>query len=115
MARQKLQRLAANEVQRTLDKLPPDLRASAQECQILLEDEGEETDLLGLFEGNNRLEPPPAGPEDMPRVTLFLLNLWDFCGQDERCYRREVRKTLLHELGHYLGWDEAQVAELGLE
>ena len=30
-------------------------------------------------------------------------------------YREEVRITYLHELGHYLGWDEDEVAERGLE
>jgi predicted Zn-dependent protease with MMP-like domain len=26
-----------------------------------------------------------------------------------------VRLTYLHELGHYLGWDEDEIAERGLE
>jgi predicted Zn-dependent protease with MMP-like domain len=30
-------------------------------------------------------------------------------------FRKEVRLTYLHELGHYLGWDEDQVAAHGLE
>ena len=114
MPRQKLLRLADNEIQRTLSKLPADIRATAGECQIVLDDDGDDTDLLGLFEGNSRLDALPADPEDMPRITVFLRNLWDFAGQEERRFRREVRKTFLHELGHYLGWDEEQVAELGL-
>jgi predicted Zn-dependent protease with MMP-like domain len=29
-------------------------------------------------------------------------------------FREEIRITLLHELGHYLGLNEAEVAALGL-
>ena len=29
-------------------------------------------------------------------------------------FREEVKSTLLHELGHYLGLDEDQVEDLGL-
>jgi predicted Zn-dependent protease with MMP-like domain len=50
----------------------------------------------------------------MPRIRLFLDNLWDDCNGDLQTYRDEVRITFLHELGHYLGLDEDQVAERGL-
>ena len=29
-------------------------------------------------------------------------------------YRQEVRTTYLHELGHYLGWDETDMEDHGL-
>jgi predicted Zn-dependent protease with MMP-like domain len=51
---------------------------------------------------------------DMPRIRLFLDNLWDYAEHDRETYREEVRITLLHELGHYLGLDEAAVTALGL-
>ena len=50
----------------------------------------------------------------MPRIRLFLDNLWEDCDRDLETFRDEVRITLLHELGHYLGLDEDQVAALGL-
>lgn len=58
---------------------------------------------------------PPAGPEDAPRVILFLDNLWEFSGEKEETFRRECAITYLHELGHYLGWDEDEVTARGLE
>ena len=111
----KLLRLAETEVARAQGRLPADVREAAGECAVLYEsiddalDAGEsiEDDLLGLFEGLNRLDPLPAGPDDMPRIRLFLDNLWDYAGGDDLTFRKEVRKTYLHELGHYLGWDEA--------
>ena len=34
---------------------------------------------------------------------------------DIKTFREEVRKTLMHELGHYLGLDEDDLIERGLE
>lgn len=118
----KLLRLAEIEVARALDRLPDDVRTAAGECAVtyetindaLDEDESLGEELLGLFEGLDRLDPPPSGPEEMPRIRLFLDNLWDYCDGDELAYRKEIRITYLHELGHYLGWDEAKIDELGL-
>ena len=52
--------------------------------------------------------------EEMPRIRLFLDNLWDASNGELETYRYEVRITFLHELGHYLGLDEEEVAALGL-
>ena len=46
---------------------------------------------------------------------LYLNNLWDFAEGDEAVFKAEVRLTYLHELGHYLGWDEDEVAARGLD
>jgi predicted Zn-dependent protease with MMP-like domain len=105
-----------------MQKLPPDLREAAKHCAVNFTtieearaaDSSLESDLLGLFEGNSRLEPQPETPDELPRVRLFLDNLWDFCEGDATAFREEIRITLLHELGHYLGLNEAQVEALGL-
>jgi predicted Zn-dependent protease with MMP-like domain len=122
MPHPKLLRLAETEVERARSQLPNEVRTASEECLITYEDmddaleEGEDVpeDLLGSFEGLSRMDPLPAGPEDMPRIRLFLDNLWDYAGEDEQQYRREVRITWLHELGHYLGWGEEEIEALGL-
>ncbi|MEY4483934.1 MAG: hypothetical protein RL693_1386 [Verrucomicrobiota bacterium] len=118
MPHSKLLHQAEAEVQRVLANLPREVRAAAEECLVCYEDIGDEPglsdDLLGLFEGWSRLDPEPGIPEDMPRIRLFLDNINDYAGGDEREYRREVRITYLHELGHYLGWNEEEVEALGL-
>jgi predicted Zn-dependent protease with MMP-like domain len=48
-------------------------------------------------------------------MTLFLLNIWDEADHGEAAFRREVRITLLHELGHYLGLNEKELADRELE
>lgn len=50
-----------------------------------------------------------------PQIILFLENLWDFSDGDEAIYREEIRITLLHELGHYLGLDELDLEDRGLD
>lgn len=42
-------------------------------------------------------------------------NLWDFAEGDVETFRDETRLTYLHELGHYLGWDEDELAARGLD
>lgn len=109
-------------VKSALLALPQEIRNEAADCRIELcemdalidIDEDLDPDLLGLFEGNARCDPLPSSPDEMPRIRLFLDNLWDDCNGDLQTYRDEVRITFLHELGHYLGLDEDQVAELGL-
>jgi predicted Zn-dependent protease with MMP-like domain len=122
MPADQLVRLAETEVARAMERLPSEVREAAAECAVWYEkleeamksDESLDEDMLGLFEGLDRLDPLPSGPEDMPRIRLFLDSLWYYAEGDEMTFRREVRTTFLHELGHYLGWDEDQVAALGL-
>ena len=119
----RLQNIATKVVKDTLLSLPTEIRNEAGDCRIELTemdalvdiDEDLDPDLLGLFEGNARCDPLPESPEEMPRIRLFLDNLWDECAGDLATYRNEVRITFLHELGHYLGLDEDEVAALGLD
>ncbi|MEM6912214.1 MAG: metallopeptidase family protein [Verrucomicrobiota bacterium] len=108
------ERLAAAEtvVEEVLRELPEELRQAARECLLILDEA--EGDFLGLFEGASRLQSAPSDPEDVPRITLYLTSLWDFAHQHPATYRREVRVTYLHELGHYLGWEEDDLEARGL-
>ena len=69
---------------------------------------------LGVFEGHSLLDGPPAQPDEMPRITLFFDTLARAANYQRSVFLREVRITYLHELGHYLGWDEEQIANVGL-
>jgi predicted Zn-dependent protease with MMP-like domain len=116
-----LRKIAEREVDRTLASLPRALRERARALPVTLEPvpnedliaDGIAADTLGLFTGAEHAEeehvPLP------PQIILFLENLWDFAGQDDEIYREEIRVTLLHELGHYLGLDEEDLIDRGLE
>lgn len=48
------------------------------------------------------------------RIRLWLENIADYCDGDPEAYVEEVEITLLHEIGHALGWDEDDLDERGL-
>lgn len=70
---------------------------------------------LGLYEGT----PPSLAPGSDPwshfpnRITLFRKNIEISSGNADEL-RDLVSSTLLHEVGHYLGLDEADLDERGL-
>jgi predicted Zn-dependent protease with MMP-like domain len=117
----KLKSLALEEIEATLLDLPAPLRERARQLPVTFEPvpnadlvaDGIEADSLGLFTGAAFTEeghvPLP------PQIILFLENLWDFAEQDEEIFLDEVHTTYLHELGHYLGLDEDDLFERGLE
>jgi predicted Zn-dependent protease with MMP-like domain len=116
-----LSRWAREEVVALSRALPEDVRDAAAAVPVSFEqkpgdgpfDDELAGDELGLFEGPTAME--EGDPADLPRIRLFLSNLWEWVEEDEQDYRDEVGTTYLHELGHYLGWDEDDVAERGLE
>ena len=109
--------LAAGEVELLLARLPPDLRERARGIPVTLEVEptpamvadGVAPDTLGLFVGDAYAQGWSGGETLPTQIILFIGNLWDMTEADETCFRREVRKTVLHELGHYLGLDESEL------
>ncbi|MBU4212952.1 MAG: metallopeptidase family protein [Kiritimatiellae bacterium] len=114
--------VGADEVAAVLQALPQDVKRRAEAVPIVFEKrpsralvaDGIEEDTLGLFLGPSSLDDPGASP--LPaQVILFLENIRDAAGGEERPYRKEIRKTLLHELGHSLGWEEAEVAARHLD
>ena len=94
-------------VTRALDELPPAIAGRIENVAIVVEDENpDEPDLLGLFEG---------GGEYMPdKVTIYRLPLEDEFA-DPAELERQIRITVLHELGHYFGMDEDLLGRLGYE
>jgi predicted Zn-dependent protease with MMP-like domain len=101
------------EIQQTL---PEPIRARATEVPVFFSRTRDQQSgaLLGLFEGYSLIQGPPAQPDEMPRITLFVDTLAQAANYRKGLFLREVRTTYLHELGHYFGWDEEQVADAGL-
>lgn len=113
-----LHQLAASSVKQVRSRLPAELRAASEPVVTLYQavpdqtllDQGWEPDLLGLFEGASRLEADPHASDPPPRIILYLDNLWDLAEGDPHIFTDEVRTTYLHELGHFLGFDEDDLA-----
>ncbi|MFH1477797.1 MAG: metallopeptidase family protein [Verrucomicrobiota bacterium] len=114
--------VGADETAAVLQALPPDVKRRAEAVPIVFEKrpsrafiaDGIEEDTLGLFLGPSALDDPCATP--LPaQISLFLENIWDAADGEERPFRKEIRKTLLHELGHSLGWEEAELEARNLD
>ena len=118
-----LEMIAADAVENVLGALPAAMRAQARAVPVTFQgtpnaaqcEDGIEPDTLGLFIGPEFSEEENCAVPLPPQIILFLENLWEFSEQDEAIFREEVRTTLLHELGHYLGLDEDDLFERGLE
>ena len=103
--------------------LPPQFAERLQNVPIILETrpsrdlvaDGFDPRALGLFEGVDDRGMGLGEVADRPtRVVLFYANLLATF-PDRDALEEQVEVTLLHELGHFFGLDEDQVAKLGLE
>jgi predicted Zn-dependent protease with MMP-like domain len=116
----RLQELALNEIEATLTELPKPLREQARKLPVTfervpnagLQADGIEPDTLGIFTGAEFADGHSVLP---PQIILFLENLWDFAENDEDVFCEEIHNTFLHELGHFLGLDEDDLTERGLD
>ena len=108
-----------------LDAIPEPFATALDEVAILIADEptleqlrendlAPEDTLYGLYEGVPRTE---WGADLAPipnRITLFRLPLEaDFADPDDLA--DEVWLTVVHELAHHLGIDDARLEELGID
>jgi predicted Zn-dependent protease with MMP-like domain len=123
MDHERLTEVAANAVGAAQRQLPPEIRPFARTVAVHYERApgeeviraGFEPDILGLFTGPSHGTESAQNNPTPPQIVLYLDNLWSFAEGDADIFRDEVRLTYLHELGHYLGWDEDDVAARGLE
>jgi predicted Zn-dependent protease with MMP-like domain len=120
---QRLASIAAEELAALLKRLPSALRDKAERLPVTLESvpsreavqDGIEPDTLGLFVGESFSQFAETDYPLPPQIILYLENIWDESDGDDAKYRHEVRQTLLHEFGHYLGLDESALEERNLE
>jgi tetratricopeptide (TPR) repeat protein len=104
---------------RTLDELPEDFREVIQNVPVIIDDYPSREfvrenptlgpQLLGLFTGNAHFERHPVPTA----ILLFRKNIEKVVSTRDEL-EDEIRKTLLHEIGHYLGLNEDDLRSRGL-
>ena len=121
-------RLSADEfrllVERALDTLPEhflpyldglavDVEPMPDEATLRSVELDDPRSLLGLYHGTPLLlrsvEQPYRWPE---RIAIYQNNIQRIC-RTRRQIVRQVRKTVLHEIGHHFGLGEDDLRELG--
>ena len=109
-------------VEDSLDSLPEEFRSRIKNVAILVEDfpprqsppkPGQQRKLLlGLFHGvpttKKSIFDLPTGPD---HIVLYQKNIEAVCSSEAEI-RKQVRLTVIHELGHYFGMDEEQLKDV---
>ena len=94
-----------------LDDLPDELLAGLDNVVIQVEDRHpDDPDLLGLYDGVPHTE--RTGQEGPDVVSIYRLALCEMC-EDDDDLAEEVYVTVIHELAHAAGIDDARLHELG--
>ena len=103
-----------------VEALPAKLKETLADITLVLADyaepellaEFEDAELLGLFSGPVRSERDNF-PELSPSIYVFRRAHEHSCATAKE-FRQEVKQTLYHEFGHYLGFGEEDLESLGM-
>ncbi len=107
-------------MQHVLDSLPEEFRSRIRNVAVLVEDyaPGQTPSihpkqlLLGLFHGvpmtRKSVFDLPTGPD---YVVLYQKNIEAVCSSEAEI-RDQIRRTVIHEFGHYFGMDEEQLKDV---
>jgi len=121
LGRKRFEQLVAD----ALRQIPPEFQRALDNVEVVIEawptaeqlaDAGLDPDelLFGLYQGTPLPQRSPLEPYRLPDViTIFQGPLEEACATEDEM-REEIRKTVVHELAHYFGFDEERLEELGL-
>jgi predicted Zn-dependent protease with MMP-like domain len=98
-------------VQAALDALPEEIAAALENVAVVIEDENpEEPTLFGWYDG---LGPGRDHAGALPDQIVIYRRPLERAFPDPEELERQIRITVLHEVGHFFGLDEDRIDELG--
>ena len=108
-------------VRDAIDRIPRRFAREIHNVAIVVEDEpsdellhemeiDDDGTLFGLYQGTPLTERTGYGNTLPDRITLFKGPIEDDCDDDEDEIVVEIGLTLIHELGHYFGMEEHEIA-----
>ena len=102
------------EVDRVIEGLPEWVLDQVDNLMVVVEDEpsAEQGDILGIYEGVSLAERGDYWGALPDRIVIFYRPHLEM-GLSDADLKKEIRKTVLHELGHHLGIDDDRLTELG--
>jgi predicted Zn-dependent protease with MMP-like domain len=102
-------------VRSALDELPDEFRRALENVAVVVSDRGAEDHAYGEYVGFKMSGASYFGGGGVPdEILIFRDTLVRDYGDDPARLRSKVAQTVRHEVGHYLGFDEAAVRKLGL-
>jgi predicted Zn-dependent protease with MMP-like domain len=96
-----------------LDGLPPALGRVMRNVAVTVDNDTTALGLLGLYRGvplTNRTSHYSAVLPD--RITIFRLAICAICNTEDDVVE-QVRRTVIHEVGHHFGIGDGRLHELG--
>ena len=108
-------------VRRAYRQVPPAMRQALRNLDIVVEEWpgpeemgslGGQEPLLGLYYGGPLPEREGAEPSLPDRITIYRQPILRSCASRAQA-EQEIRVTLWHEIGHYLGMTEEDLHRLG--
>ncbi|MGH3495006.1 MAG: metallopeptidase family protein [Sciscionella sp.] len=97
-----------------LDLIPQRFTAAMENVAVLVEDEFPgRANLLGLYSGVDLTRRSSQYSWALPdRITIYRLPICAVCATEQEVIR-QVAITVVHEVGHHFGIDDATLHELG--
>jgi len=114
MRRAAFERLVAQ----ALDGLPPQFAGRLRNIAVMVEARPSHEiaselggDILGLYQGASEFEQSPMAAYELPEiVVIYQENIEAVCRSDAEIVE-EVRKTVIHEIGHHFGLTDDQMEQ----
>lgn len=96
-----------------LDGLPDQLGRMMRNVAVVVEHDPGPPGLLGLYEGVPLTSRTTQYAGVLPdRITIYRLAICAICDSEDQV-ADEVRRTVVHEVGHHFGIDDERLHELG--
>jgi len=103
-------------VAQALDNLPPQFAQRLTNIAVIVEPRPSRevakdlgADILGLYQGASEMEQSPMAPYELPEViVVYQENIEAVCRTDDEIIE-EIRKTVIHEVGHHFGLSDDQM------
>lgn len=112
-------------VAEAIDSIPESIHRHVENLAIVVEDEPDretlldlgldpdEDSLYGFYDGTPITERGDAFGGMLPdRIVIYYLPLTEDFG-DEYHLRREIQRTVIHEVGHYFGLSDREIERMG--
>lgn len=109
-------------VEEAVAVLPPFFKEKLENVAIVveerpapeLEDDHPDELLLGLYQGVPRSKRSVWGNYPYPdMISIYQRNIETICRSEQEIVE-QVRQTVMHEIGHYFGFGEEALREMGL-
>jgi predicted Zn-dependent protease with MMP-like domain len=100
-------------VTEALDDLPPHLGRLMRNVAVTVEHEPGPPGLLGLYRGVPLTERTSQYSATLPdHITIYRVAICAICRTEAEVVE-QVKRTVIHEIGHYFGIDDERLHELG--